>query len=216
MTAPARKPDWLRVRLPGGPQQAQFQGLKARFRRRGLHTVCEEARCPNIFECWGQGTATMMILGETCTRGCRFCSVDTGKPGGILDPAEPENTALSLAEMGLAYVVLTMVDPRNNLARQVETEVRQHFGERVFQTRIPRNVRLSEAPSHGMPALLYDVHSKGARAYLELAAEILEQLALPLPPRRPPTLTAAVAATSGGPRVDEQATTESTADGRTT
>jgi lipoic acid synthetase len=110
MTLPARKPDWLRVRLPSGPKHDEFQGLKARFRSRGLHTVCEEARCPNIFECWGQGTATVMILGETCTRGCRFCSVQTGKPGGIVDPSEPENTALSLAEMGLAYVVLTMVD----------------------------------------------------------------------------------------------------------
>ncbi len=110
MSLPARKPDWLRVRLPAGPEQDEFQSLKAKFRSRGLHTVCEEARCPNIFECWGQGTATVMILGETCTRGCRFCSVKTGKPGGIVDPQEPENTALSLAEMGLAYVVLTMVD----------------------------------------------------------------------------------------------------------
>lgn len=110
MTAPARKPDWLRVRLPAGPEHDAFQGVKARFRRRGLHTVCEEARCPNIFECWGQGTATVMILGETCTRGCRFCSVQTGKPGGFVDLDEPENTALSLEEMGLAYVVLTMVD----------------------------------------------------------------------------------------------------------
>ncbi|MGB8331375.1 MAG: lipoyl synthase [Polyangiales bacterium] len=110
MTLPVRKPDWLRVRLPAGPQQDEFSRLKARFRGRGLHTVCEEARCPNIFECWGQGTATVMILGETCTRGCRFCSVNTGKPGGFVDPEEPENTALALAEMGLAYVVLTMVD----------------------------------------------------------------------------------------------------------
>ena len=115
MTLPARKPDWLRVRLPAGPQQDEFHGLKSRFRARGLHTVCEEARCPNIFECWGQGTATVMILGETCTRGCRFCSVQTGKPGGVVDSNEPENTAISLAEMGLAYVVLTMVD-RDDLA----------------------------------------------------------------------------------------------------
>ncbi|MFW2389303.1 MAG: lipoyl synthase [Polyangiales bacterium] len=110
MTLPARKPDWLRVRLPAGPEQAQFHSLQSRLRGRSLHTVCEEARCPNIFECWGQGTATVMILGETCTRGCRFCSVQTGKPGGLVDADEPENTALSLAEMGLAYVVLTMVD----------------------------------------------------------------------------------------------------------
>lgn len=110
MNLPARKPDWLRVRLPAGAEHDQFQRLKAKFRARGLHTVCEEARCPNIFECWGQGTATVMILGDTCTRGCRFCSVNTGKPGGVVDPDEPENTALSLAELGLAYVVLTMVD----------------------------------------------------------------------------------------------------------
>ncbi len=110
MNLRARKPDWLRVRLPAGPEHEEFQSLKAKFRARGLHTVCEEARCPNIFECWGKGTATIMILGETCTRGCRFCSVNTGKPGGVVDPQEPENTALSLAEMGLAYVVLTMVD----------------------------------------------------------------------------------------------------------
>lgn len=115
MTLPARKPDWLRVRLPAGAQQDEFRGLKSRFGARGLNTVCEEARCPNIFECWGQGTATVMILGDTCTRGCRFCAVKTGKPDGVIDSNEPENTALSLAEMGLAYVVLTMVD-RDDLA----------------------------------------------------------------------------------------------------
>ncbi len=125
MTLPARKPDWLRVRLPAGPEHDEFEGIKARFRRRGLHTVCEEARCPNIFECWGQGTATVMILGDTCTRGCRFCSVQTGKPGGLVDPREPENTAISLMEMGLAYVVLTMVDrddlPDGGAAHVAET-----------------------------------------------------------------------------------------------
>lgn len=128
MNLPARKPDWLRVRLPAGPEQDEFQGLKAKFRARGLHTVCEEARCPNIFECWGKGTATLMILGETCTRGCRFCSVQTGKPGGVVDPNEPENTALSLAEMGLLYVVLTMVDrddlPDGGAAHVADTVVR--------------------------------------------------------------------------------------------
>jgi lipoic acid synthetase len=125
MTLPVRKPDWLRVRLPAGPQQTEFQSIQSRFRSRGLHTVCEEARCPNIFECWGQGTATVMILGETCTRGCRFCSVNTGKPGGVVDPREPENTAISLMEMGLAYVVLTMVDrddlPDGGAAQVAET-----------------------------------------------------------------------------------------------
>jgi lipoic acid synthetase len=108
MTAPVRKkPEWLRVRLPGGER---YNGLKDTLRTLDLHTVCEEARCPNIGECWGQGTATIMILGETCTRGCRFCAVNTGNPGGVVDPREPENTARALAELDLAYVVLTMVD----------------------------------------------------------------------------------------------------------
>ena len=136
MTLPARKPDWLRVRLPAGPQQEEFQGIKARFRSRGLHTVCEEAGCPNIFECWGQGTATVMILGETCTRGCRFCSVKTGKPGGVVDRNEPENTAVSLMEMGLAYVVLTMVDrddlPDGGAAHVAETVRRiKHYSPKL-------------------------------------------------------------------------------------
>ncbi len=105
-----RKPDWLRVRLPGGEEQKVFTKLREDMRERDLHTVCEEARCPNIFECWGSGTATIMILGDTCTRGCRFCAVDTGNPQGVVDPREPENTARALHGMGLKYVVMTMVD----------------------------------------------------------------------------------------------------------
>ena len=85
-------------------------------------------------------------------------------------------------------IVLTMVDQRNNLARQVEAEVRSHFGEKVYRTRIPRNIRLSEAPSHGQPILLYDIHSKGAAAYVKLADELLTQIALTTPPRKPPVL----------------------------
>lgn len=103
----SRKPEWLRARLPGGDR---YLALKERMRRLDLHTVCEEARCPNVGECWGEGTLTIMILGETCTRGCRFCAVNTGDPAGMVDPREPENTARALAEMDLAYVVLTMVD----------------------------------------------------------------------------------------------------------
>jgi chromosome partitioning protein len=85
-------------------------------------------------------------------------------------------------------IALTMVDQRNNLARQVEAEVRRHFGDKVYRTRIPRNIRLSEAPSHGQPILLYDIHSKGAIAYTQLAEELLAQLDLDHPPRRPPAL----------------------------
>jgi lipoic acid synthetase len=107
MDLPQRKPEWLKVRIAGGEQ---FNELRARFRQLDLKTVCEEARCPNIGECWREGTATIMILGETCTRGCRFCAVNTGDPRGMTDPREPENTARALSQMGLAYVVLTMVD----------------------------------------------------------------------------------------------------------
>ncbi|KAF0168916.1 MAG: lipoyl synthase [Caulobacteraceae bacterium] len=102
-----KKPDWLRVRMPGGERYAR---LRETMRERDLHTVCEEARCPNIGECWGAGTATIMILGETCTRGCRFCAVNTGNPEGVVDPREPENVGRALAGMDLRYVVLTMVD----------------------------------------------------------------------------------------------------------
>ena len=107
MTLPEKKPDWLRVRMPGGEKYSE---LKETFRRLDLHTVCEEARCPNIGECWREGTATIMILGETCTRGCNFCAVNTGNPKGAYDPREPENTGRALSELDLAYVVLTMVD----------------------------------------------------------------------------------------------------------
>jgi lipoic acid synthetase len=102
-----RKPEWLKVRLPGGERHAQ---LKETFRRLNLHTVCEEARCPNIGECWREGTATIMILGDVCTRGCRFCAVASGNPKGVVDADEPAHVAQALGQMDLAYVVLTMVD----------------------------------------------------------------------------------------------------------
>ena len=107
-----RKPEWLKVRMPGGERHAQ---LTQTFRKLKLHTVCEEARCPNIGECWREGTATIMILGDVCTRGCRFCAVSSGHPGGVVDDTEPEHVAGALAQMDLAYVVLTMVD-RDDLA----------------------------------------------------------------------------------------------------
>lgn len=102
-----RKPDWLRVRAPGGDS---YTMIKKTLRERGLFTVCEEARCPNVGECWGGGTATFMLLGEVCTRGCRFCAVTSGNPGGRVDRDEPRKLAESVAAIGLRYVVLTMVD----------------------------------------------------------------------------------------------------------
>jgi lipoic acid synthetase len=112
MALAERKPPWLKVPLAGGERHAW---LKRRFRELKLATVCEEARCPNIGECWREGTATLMLLGAVCTRGCRFCAVDSGQPGGVVDPHEPQHVAEALAEMDLAYVVLTMVD-RDDLA----------------------------------------------------------------------------------------------------
>ena len=102
-----RKPAWLRVRPPAGEN---YVHLKTLFRSLDLHTVCEEAHCPNVGECWGGGTATIMLMGDTCTRGCRFCAVKSGNPHGVLDLGEPEKVAMALAEMDLSYVVLTSVD----------------------------------------------------------------------------------------------------------
>jgi lipoic acid synthetase len=101
------KPPWLKVRAPGGERYAE---LKATFRSLDLHTVCEEARCPNVGECWSEGTATVMLLGDTCTRACRFCAVKTGHPRGAVDVREPEHVARALSRMPLQYVVMTMVD----------------------------------------------------------------------------------------------------------
>lgn len=101
------KPAWLKVKAPGG---AEYSRLKQTLRKLDLHTVCEEARCPNVGECWSAGTATVMILGDMCTRGCRFCAVKTGNPRGAIDPREPEHVARALSELSLKYAVLTMVD----------------------------------------------------------------------------------------------------------
>ncbi len=105
--SPDRKPPWLKVRAPGGERYGR---LKQLVRSLDLHTVCEEARCPNIGECWGGGTLTLMLLGDTCTRGCRFCNVKTAARPGAPDPEEPEKVAAAVAALGLEYVVLTMVD----------------------------------------------------------------------------------------------------------
>ncbi len=107
-----RKPEWLRVRPPSGENYVHLKGL---FRSLDLHTVCEEAHCPNVWECWGGGTATIMLMGDTCTRGCHFCAVKSGNPHGILDLDEPRKVAIALSDMDLTYVVLTSVD-RDDLA----------------------------------------------------------------------------------------------------
>src|SRR5687768_14392190 len=106
-----RLPEWFKVKAPGGEA---YTAIKQALRERGLSTVCEEARCPNLAECWGGGpkgvgTATIMVMGGLCTRGCRFCSVPTGKPGP-LDAAEPRKVSETVGLMGVGYVVITSVD----------------------------------------------------------------------------------------------------------
>jgi len=101
------KPSWLKVERVQGDRLFE---IKRNLREGKLFTVCEEAKCPNISECWNAGTATFMILGDTCTRGCRFCAVKTGNPGGLLDDSEPQKTADNIRTMGLDYAVITMVD----------------------------------------------------------------------------------------------------------
>ena len=103
----ARKPPWLKAHAPTG---SGYASVRALVREHRLATVCEEARCPNIGECWNAGTATLMLMGAVCTRACRFCSVDTGNPHGWLDREEPQNAARTVGLMKLGYVVLTSVD----------------------------------------------------------------------------------------------------------
>jgi lipoic acid synthetase len=122
-----RKPAWLKVRAPGGEHYGQ---LKDQLRGLGLHTVCEEAHCPNIAECWGGGTATVMILGELCTRGCKFCAVKAGNPRGEIDRDEPEKVAAAIASWGIRYVVITSVD-RDDLPDQGSL----HFAETILRVR---------------------------------------------------------------------------------
>lgn len=102
-----RKPDWLRVRVPAG---AKYQEIMDIVKSHKLSTVCAESKCPNIAECWGRGTATLMLMGSVCTRACKFCAVNTGNPHGWLDQDEPVNVAEAVHLMGLKYVVLTSVD----------------------------------------------------------------------------------------------------------
>ena len=111
MSAVARKPDWIRVRAPGGEDFARTKRLISSL---GLATVCEEAACPNIGECWSKSHATVMIMGDICTRACAFCNVATGKPRA-LDPTEPMRVAEAAAELGLKHMVITSVD-RDDLA----------------------------------------------------------------------------------------------------
>lgn len=132
----AKKPSWLRVPLPGGER---YQRVRETLRGLALHTVCQEASCPNVGECWGGGTATVMLMGDVCTRGCRFCHVKTAARPPPLDPEEPRHLAEAVARLGLDYIVVTSVD-RDDLPDGGAA----HFAEAIRRLK-------------GIPALLVEV-----------------------------------------------------------
>lgn len=146
-----RKPLWLKTRLPYGEK---YEEVRNTLRKLKLFTVCEEAKCPNLGECWGCGTATFMILGDTCTRGCRFCAVKSGNPNGYLDPDEPLKVAEAVKILGLKYVVITSVD-RDDLA----DEGASHFAKTV------KNIK-KLSPDTIVEILIPDFH--GIKSSLEL------------------------------------------------
>ena len=147
-----RHPPWIKVRLGGGETWAKVRGI---LRKNGLHTVCEEAECPNLGECWGHGTATFLLMGDICTRGCRFCAVKNGKPAA-LDPQEPERVAEAVESMGLGFVVLTSVN-RDDLADGGS----EHIGQTIAQIKLRR-------PGCGVEALVPDF--RGDRAAVDRVA----------------------------------------------
>jgi len=155
---PARKPGWLKVKAPGGPN---YLRLKALMRELDLHTVCEEAHCPNVGECWEHGTATFMILGSVCTRNCAYCAVAHGRPPKF-DPAEPSRVADACAEMRLRHVVLTSVD-RDDLP---------DFGAWAFAETI-REIK-ARLPEASVEVLVPDFQGKedSIRAVLEAGPDI--------------------------------------------
>ena len=150
-----RKPDWLRVRAPGS---GQYNATKAIVKEKGLHTVCEEAACPNIGECWSQKHATLMIMGDTCTRACAFCNVKTGLPAA-LDPEEPFKVGLAVQQMGLNHVVITSVD-RDDLADGGA----EHFAEVIRQIR-------AQAPGTTIEILTPDFLRKDGAAEVVIDAK---------------------------------------------
>jgi len=136
----SRKPDWIKVRAPGGEN---YTKIKSMLREWGLHTVCEEARCPNIAECWNTGTATFMLGSDICTRACRFCAVKTARRPPPLNPDEPIRVAESIAKLKLKYVVLTSVD-RDDLEdgmsghfAQTIREIKQRNPETIVEALVP-------------------------------------------------------------------------------
>ncbi len=150
----APKPEWLKVRAPAGEKYHEIKDL---LKSLNLATVCQEARCPNVAECWGGGTATFMLMGEVCTRGCRFCSVKTGNPKGRIDNDEPEKVGFAIAQMNLDYVVITSVD-RDDLP----DEGSGHFARTVATIKANK------------PELLVEVLTPDFKGHKEFIAKIVD------------------------------------------
>lgn len=162
------KPDWIRVRAPNTRGYADTRNI---VRSNGLHTVCEEAGCPNIGECWDKKHATFMIMGDTCTRACAFCNVKTGLPNA-LDAAEPRNVAEAVAKLGLAHVVITSVD-RDDLADGGA----EHFAETI------RAIRTA-CPSTTIEILTPDFLRKEGRSRWSLPPSPMSSTTISRPCRR--------------------------------
>lgn len=151
-----RKPEWLKISLPQGKQ---YLDVKEIIARKGLHTICVSGKCPNLSECWGRGTASFMILGDICTRACRFCNVKTGSPRGIVDWDEPERLAESIKRMNLKHCVITSVDRDDLLDLGAEFWattikcVKERNPEVTIETLIP--------DFNGIEALIYKVIDAG-------------------------------------------------------
>ncbi|MBI1909937.1 MAG: lipoyl synthase [Deltaproteobacteria bacterium] len=154
-----RHPEWLKVKMPQGEE---YHRLKLLAREHRLHTVCESASCPNIGECWNNGTLTIMIMGNTCTRACRFCDVPAGKPGP-LDPREPEEVAGMLSKLGLRYAVITSVD-RDDLP----DEGASHWATTIQKVR-------EACPVLKIEVLIPDFHARGdcLKTVCEAAPDLL-------------------------------------------
>jgi lipoyl synthase len=186
-----RKPEWLKIKPPGGENYSRIKQL---LRTLGLHTVCEEASCPNVSECWGGGTATVMLMGDVCTRGCHFCHVKTGNPKGQLDAQEPQKVATAVAELGLTYLVLTSVDRddlpdggADHFARTVE-EIKARAPEVLVEVLIPDfrgdELALARIAASGADVLAHNVETvkrltskvRDGRANYAQSLRVLERL----------------------------------------
>jgi lipoyl synthase len=167
--ARSSKPEWLKVRMPGG---GRYEHVKKTLRELQLHTVCEEASCPNVGECWGSGTATVMLMGKVCTRGCRFCDVTSGMPAP-LDPLEPRHLAEAVGRLGLDYLVVTSVN-RDELVDGGAS----HFAQAIVELRRAAPKTLVEVltpdfqGSHAALDMIVDANPTVAAHNLETVARL--------------------------------------------